>query len=170
MTRPVLVLGVGNVLMRDEGMGVHAVRLLERMEFPDGVDLLDGGTGGFQLLSVFDDYEHLVIIDAALDRDAPGTVRVRKPRFASDFPRVLSAHDIGLRDLIESASLLAPLPPMTLITLSVALDYSMGIELSATVTAALPEVIREVWRAIGEPLEYVARGVDDVPRGARSHT
>jgi len=151
MTRPVLVLGVGNVLMRDEGMGVHAVRRLERMEFPDGVDLLDGGTGGFSLLSVFDDYEHLVIIDAALDRDAPGTVRVRRPRFASDFPRVLSAHDIGLRDLIESATLLGPLPPITLITVSVALDQSMGIELSPTVEAALPEVIREVRRAIGVP-------------------
>ena len=151
MTRPVLVLGVGNILLRDEGVGVHAVRRLECMEVPDGVDLLDGGTGGFQLLSVFDDYEHLVIIDAVLDRDAPGTVRVRKPRFASDFPRVLSAHDIGLRDLIESASLLGPLPAMTLITVSVALDQSMGTELSPAVEAALPEVVGEVRRAIGLP-------------------
>ncbi|MHC4954106.1 MAG: HyaD/HybD family hydrogenase maturation endopeptidase [Planctomycetota bacterium] len=151
MTRRALILGVGNVLLHDEGVGVHAVRRLEGMERPDGVDLLDGGTGGFHLLSVFDDYEHLVIIDAALDRDAPGTVRVRQPRFASDFPRVLSAHDIGLRDLIESASVLGPLPRMTLITVSVAMDQTMGTDLSPAVEAALPEVIREALRAVETP-------------------
>jgi hydrogenase maturation protease len=161
VTRPVLVLGVGNVLLRDEGVGVHAVRLLEGTELPDGVELLDGGTGGFHLLSVFDDYEHLVIIDAALDRDLPGTVRVRKPRFASDFPRVLSAHDIGLRDLIESAALLGPLPSMTLITVSVAVDQCMGTDLSPAVEAALPKVVREVRRAVGageSPRKPLPRG------------
>ena len=71
-----------------------------------------------------------MIVDATIDGQPTGTITVTQPRFASDFPRVLSAHDIGLRDLIESATLLGPLPQMFLVTVSVAADQPMGTELS----------------------------------------
>ena len=130
--------------MGDEGVGVHAVRALERESLPAGVGLLDGGTGGFHLLSLFEEHRRMILIDATLDGAAPGTVRVLHPRFASDFPRSLSAHDIGLRDLIESAVLLGPLPTIDLVTVSIPLDNLMGVELSPAVAAAVPEVMKTV--------------------------
>ena len=64
-------------------------------------DLVDGGTGGFHLLGFFSDRPWIVLIDAAADGRPPGTVSLIRPRFASDFPRTLSAHDIGLKDLLR---------------------------------------------------------------------
>ncbi|HQZ15412.1 MAG TPA: hydrogenase maturation protease [Vicinamibacteria bacterium] len=139
-----LILGIGNLLMGDEGVGVHAVRALEGLTMPPGITVLDGGTGGFHLLELFDRHRHMILIDATLDDRAPGTVRVLRPKFASDFPRSLSAHDIGLRDLIESAALLGPLPTMDLITISIAKIQPMSIEMTPEVRDAIPQVIRTV--------------------------
>ena len=140
----ILILGIGNYLLGDEGIGVHAIRGLEKEDLPPSVRLVDGGTGGFHLLSFFSDYDPIVMIDATMDGAPPGTVRLLEPRFASDFPRALSAHDIGLRDLIEAAALLAPLPKIYLITVSIERHQEMCTELSPAVTRSLPGVIRTV--------------------------
>jgi len=136
----ILILGVGNVLMGDEGVGVHAVRLLEARPWPAHVSLLDGGTGGFHLLSHFDGCDILVMIDAALDGRPPGTVSVIEPRYASDFPKALSAHDIGLKDLVDSAAILEMLPKVLLVTISVAEVQPMQLSMSPEVEASLAEV------------------------------
>jgi hydrogenase maturation protease len=136
----ILILGVGNVLMGDEGAGVHAVRLLEREGGLPGATLVDGGTGGFHLLSYLSDYGPVVMIDATLDGRPPGTISVIEPRYASDFPRSLSAHDIGLRDLVESAALLGTLPKIYLVTVSVDTLQPMQTSLSPAVEGALPQV------------------------------
>ena len=139
-----LILGIGNLLMGDEGVGVHAVRALEGLVMPPGITVLDGGTGGFHLLGLFDKHRHMILIDATLDDGTPGTVRVLCPKFASDFPRSLSAHDIGLRDLVESAALLGPLPTIDLVTISIAKIQPMTIELTPEVRDAVPLVIQTV--------------------------
>ncbi len=82
----------------------------------------------------------MILIDAAMDARPPGTVSHLLPRFASDFPKSLSAHDIGLRDLIEAASILGPLPPIDLVTISIAALQSLSLDVSPPVQAALPEV------------------------------
>jgi len=90
----------------------------------------------------------VIIIDATMDQRLPGTVRVLEPKFASDFPKVLSAHDIGLKDLVESAALLGKLPKIYLITISVADIQNMEINLSESVKAALPMAQREVTKIL----------------------
>jgi hydrogenase maturation protease len=135
-----LVMGVGNVLMGDEGVGVHAARLLEEQQLPGMPTVLDGGTGGFHLLSLFEEYDPIILIDATMDGRPAGTVRSLQPKFASDFPRTLSAHDIGLRDLLETAGLLGTLPTMYLITISIDRIQSMCMDLSAPVAASLGQV------------------------------
>lgn len=149
MTRaPCLVLGIGNLLLSDEGVGIHVVRALESKRRPADVDLLDGGTGGFRLISCFQDYENIVIVDAMVGRQPPGTSTVTRPRFANDFPRVLSAHDLGLRDLIESAALLGKLPVMFLVAISVAAQQPLGTELSPPVRAAVDGAVAQVQRLV----------------------
>lgn len=145
-----LILGIGNVLLGDEGVGVEAVRLLEGCDLPDGVTLLDGGTGGFTLLEELGRHERVILIDACLDQESPGTVRVLRPRFAADFPRVLSSHDIGLRDLLETAALLGHTPVIDLVTVSIDADQDMGIGLSPAVEAALGPVLERVMSLLEE--------------------
>ena len=108
------------------------------------MSLLDGGTGGFHLLSHFNGCDVLILIDATLDGRPPGTVSVIEPRYASDFPRSLSAHDIGLKDLVESAALLDLLPRVLLVTVSVAGLQPMQMTLSPEVEASLPVVQAQV--------------------------
>lgn len=91
------------------------------------------------------------MIDAAADGRLPGTVSVLRPRFASDFPKSLSAHDIGLKDLVEAASLLGGLPEIALITVSVEKIQPMTLELSPAVEAALPEIERIVRALLEAP-------------------
>jgi len=142
-----LILGIGNVLMGDEGVGVHAAARLSRQAWPEGVTVIDGGTGGFHLLSLLQDYEPVVMIDATSDGRAPGTVGVLRPRFASDFPPSLSAHDIGLRDLVETTALLGHLPDLHLVTVSIDEISPMSLALSPAVAQSVPRVIDTV-RAI----------------------
>ena len=139
-----LVLGVGNLLLKDEGVGIHAIRALEKENLPSDVSLMDGGTGGLHLLSWLQDYERIIMIDATLDDNPPGTIRMIQPRYASDFPPLMSAHEIGLRDMIEAMCLVDNLPEIRLIVISAADISEVGIELSQEVQAALPEVIRLV--------------------------
>jgi hydrogenase maturation protease len=137
----VLVLGVGNVLLGDEGAGVHAVRSMEAEAWPSHVTILDGGTGGFHLLSLFEEFARIVLVDATMDGQPPGTVRLIRPRFASDYPRTLSAHDIGLKDLVESAALLGLTPEVVLVTISVTtLPEGLDADLSPEVAGALTRV------------------------------
>jgi hydrogenase maturation protease len=96
-----LVLGLGNVLMGDEGIGVHVVRALQQHALPAGVECLDGGTGGFALLGLLEDADRIVLVDAAADGNPVGTVTRTTPRFSRDYPPTLTAHDIGVKDLLD---------------------------------------------------------------------
>ena len=142
--KKILVLGIGNVIMGDEGVGVHVIKELEKETLPYNVELLDGGTGGFHLMSYFQEYENIIMIDATMNSKPAGTISVIEPKFASDFPKSLSAHDIGLRDLIESVSLLGKMPKIYLITVTIDKIQSMEMELSQKIREAIPRVIAKI--------------------------
>jgi len=129
----ILVLGIGNFLLGDEGIGVHMIQYLEKKELPANVTLLDGGTGGFHLLSHLEKFPHIILIDATIDEKPVGSIEVLKPVFASDFPASLSAHEIGLKDLIETLYLLDKQPDITLVAISVKDIQPMSVELSGPV-------------------------------------
>lgn len=96
-----LVLGLGNVLMGDEGIGVYVVRALEAHTLPPGVECLDGGTGGFTLLEPLEQAGRIILIDAANDGHPVGTVTRTTPRFTRDYPPTITAHDVGMKDLLD---------------------------------------------------------------------
>jgi hydrogenase maturation protease len=136
-----LILGIGNLLMGDEGVGIAAIRRLEDNGFEEQAELVDGGTSGFHLLGLFRDRRRIILIDAAADNKPVGTVSHIRPRYARDFPPTLTAHDIGLKDLLESAALLGDLPEVDLITVSIGeLGGSLSMEISPVVADALGQV------------------------------
>lgn len=141
-------MGVGNILLGDEGIGVHSIDYLKGRELPEGVDLLDGGTGGFHLLSLVNDYKKMVIIDAADDDFEHGTVRVIKPKFSSDFPKALTTHDIGLKDLIETAMAIDQLPEIYLVVVSINPDQPVRMSASDEIKKSLPDIYKAVCSSI----------------------
>jgi hydrogenase maturation protease len=148
--RDVLVLGIGNLLLGDEGVGVHAVRQLEREPLPPGVQVLDGGTGGLHLLSCLTDHPALVVVDATLDGKPVGSVSRLYPRYAADYPRTLVAHDIGFKDLLDAAQALLACPRVALVTVSIGSADAISLELTPPVAAALPRAIAAVREALDE--------------------
>ncbi len=154
VTTKTLVVGVGNYLMGDEGIGVHFIQHLEKykMKF-DQTDILDGGTGGFNLMGTLDAYDTIIFIDATMDGKPPGSISLIKPRFASDFPNALSAHDFGLKDMVESMYLLGNAPEMYLFTISINEIKPMHISLSKEVNSAIPILVDRVEQLISDLLE-----------------
>jgi hydrogenase maturation protease len=143
LKKNILVLGIGNILLNDEGVGIHLVNRLEKDQF-SGADLMDGGTGGFHLLGFIQSYKYIIIADASLDTFPAGHVRILHPKFAKDFPRQLSAHEIGLKDLLDAAFLLGNLPDIYLVAISIKDFQQMGMELTPEIEKALPFAIDKV--------------------------
>jgi hydrogenase maturation protease len=139
-----LVMGVGNYLMGDEGVGVHIAQAMEKMSLPSYLAALDGGTGGFFLMSYFDEYPHIIFVDATMDGKAAGTVSLTEPKFASDFPNALSVHDVGLKDMIETLYFLGNVPKLYLITISIDEILPMHVGLSREVEKSIPIVVDEI--------------------------
>jgi len=143
-TAGVLILGIGNVLMGDEGVGVHVVERLQEATLPDGVECLDGGTGSFLLLEPMQQAKRVILIDATVDGAPAGTVRRLRPRFSKEYPRTLTAHDIGLKDLLDAFYLLGQPDDVTLFAVSIDPLQDLSVELSPEVSAILPEVAQAI--------------------------
>jgi hydrogenase maturation protease len=134
----VLILGIGNLLMGDEGVGIHIVRHIEKNYNLENVDIIDGGTGGFHLMEYFQTYNPVVLIDATIDGNAPGTINFLKPKFSSDYPKTLTAHDIGLKDLLDALYLLKAQPEIWLFTISISNMDTVTMELTNEIKEVIP--------------------------------
>lgn len=139
-----LVLGLGNVIMGDEGVGVHVVRALERHKLPAGVECLDGGTGGFILLEPIESADRILLIDAAADGNPPGTVTRTTPRFARDYPPTLTAHDIGVKDLLDAFYMQSGSREVVLYAISIDPKQPISMELSAVGARAAGEAEEKI--------------------------
>lgn len=140
----ILVMGIGNYLMGDEGLGVHLAQRLSTISIPSNVDVVDGGTGGFHLLGYFETYRKIILVDATLDGRPAGTIRLIRPKFASDFPANMSTHDIGLKDMVSSLQLMGRSPDIHLFVISIETIQQQGIELTKEVEKVMPELMQRV--------------------------
>jgi hydrogenase maturation protease len=131
-----LVMGLGNLLMGDEGVGVHVVRALEARTLPEGIECLDGGTGGFTLLGALESADRIVLIDAAADGNPPGTVTRTTPRFSRDYPPTLTAHDIGVKDLLDAFYIRVGEREIVLYAITIDPQQPISTQLSAPIARA----------------------------------
>ena len=142
-----MIVGVGNVLLKDEGIGVHVVRALQEMSLasPGGeVEVVDGGTSPSALDSA-EGANKLIIVDAARGGREPGTVY----RFAADGvlgePKLLtSLHDLGLLDSLRMMESAGRAPGETVIIGVEPAEVDWGLELTPTLAGKLPDVVRLV--------------------------
>jgi len=140
----ILILGIGNYLMGDEGVGVHTVQALSKVKLPDNVDIMDGGTGSFDLMPILSQYPLVIFVDATMDNKPAGTIDVLYPKFAADFPTVLSAHDVGLKDMIDALEFQNQLPKIILVTVSIKEMIPMTISLTTNVENSIHNVTNKI--------------------------
>lgn len=153
----ILVLGIGNVLLTDEGIGVRALKELERkFSFPANVELLDGGTAGIELLRHIRNRDYLIILDAMKCGQKPGTVvRVEGDDVPAAFRTRISPHQLGLSDLLAAAMLTDELPKNLVLFGVEPESIDIGLELTETVEANLEKLLDAVTdelRATGSTL------------------
>ena len=143
------VLGIGNIVLRDEGFGVRVAEYLtEHYTFPQDVQVLDGGTLGMELLRFIDGTKRLLLLDAVRGEKAPGeTYRLAGDAVAAHFQDKLSAHEIGIQDILTLLSLTGKPVPDVVVLGAEPVDLSAGMELSPALSALVPEMAR---RAVEE--------------------
>ena len=150
-SRRVAVLGVGNILLRDEGVGVHVVRALKERGVPDDVNVVDAGTAALDALAVLGKVDKLVVIDAVKATGPAGAVYRFSP---DDVTREqqsppMSLHDIGLLDTFAMADQIGLRPGSTVVFGVVPAEVGWGLELSPVVAARVPELVDRVVEEIG---------------------
>jgi len=154
----ILVLGLGNILLTDEGVGVHVVEsLLERYIVPDGVDVVDGGTSGMDMLDMMTDRDHIVIVDAVRTGAPPATVvRLAEDEVPAFFRTKISPHQLGLSDVLATLTIMDKEPGGITLIGVVPVDMGTALALSPAITEKVPEMVDLVvaeLAALGAPPE-----------------
>jgi hydrogenase maturation protease len=143
MSSPLLILGLGNVLLRDDGVGSAAVAaLVDRYETPNRVSVLDGGTLGLALLPYLEDASSVILVDAVRADAPPGTlVRLAGDDVGPAVATRLSPHQIGVADLLDGAHWRDRYPSRVLLLGIVPESLDLEVGLSPCVATALPRLV-----------------------------
>lgn len=163
----VLVLGVGNILLADEGVGVRVVEVLsERYRLPPSVEVVDGGTSGMDLLDIIAGHDHVIIVDAVKGGHPPGTVvRLAGDQVPAFFRTRISPHQLGLSDVLAALAILDTSPRgVTIIGIepkSLELSLELSPEIGAMMDALVERVVEELV-ALGCPPHPRLPGAADV--------
>ena len=149
-----LILGIGNVLLRDEGAGIHAIRMLaEQVAHRDDIELMDGGTLSFTLAGAIEDAEQLIVIDAAQYDGEPGTTKVFIGEQMDAFVggnRKRSVHEVSLIDLLMIARLAGQLPQQRALIGIQPRDIDWGETPTPPVAAAIQEACDQALQLVKE--------------------
>jgi len=146
----VLVLGIGNLVMSDDGVGVKVIQHLQReYRFAENVEIMDGGTLGLDLLPMLEGIDHLIVVDAVETGRKPGTcVRLAGEELPIALETKVSAHQMGLKDLLSVARLLGHSPgEMVLIGVqpgSIVMDTELTPDVAAVLHVLVDKVMDEL--------------------------
>ncbi|GJQ60076.1 MAG: hydrogenase maturation protease [Candidatus Scalindua sp. AMX11] len=145
----IVIIGIGNVLLMDEGIGIHVVDELEKHKFPQNVTLYDGGTGGFKLIDLMDGANTVFFIDAVETGKPPGTIitfksgdvrtNYRKKRY--------SLHDTDLLEVIKMVELLEFSPDIVIVGVQPK-TINYGTTLSQELKDSIPDIINTVLKSV----------------------
>ena len=151
-----MILGVGNLLLRDEGVGVHVATNLQEYPLPDNIEVIEGGTDGFKLFHLIMEADRLIVVDCVKGGDEPASIY----RFDIDdfdhFPDLYktSVHQISITEVINLSGTMRTPPRTTIIGVEPD-EISMSMELSPKVQAKLPKVLEIVLETAGlDPEDY----------------
>ncbi|MEM1658774.1 MAG: hydrogenase maturation protease [Candidatus Jordarchaeales archaeon] len=150
--RKIFVIGVGNYLLGDEGVGIHVVNKLREVTLPSCVEVVDGGVGGLFLLEFFEKAEKVILIDAVLGGGKPGDVYVLRAKELeeSGVKSLTSSHDVDIQMLVKVAREMEVLPELFLVGVEPKNYREIGINLSREVEEAMPKVIEIILKLVND--------------------
>ena len=143
--KKITVLGIGNILLTDEGVGIHILnKLLNEYQFPPEVKLLDGGNLGMGLLTFIEGSDKLLIIDAISGEGEPGTIY----EFAGDkvlayFRNKISAHELGIQEILATLEVIGKPITETVVVGVQPLSFEIGLELTPTVSSKVDSIVEK---------------------------
>lgn len=145
----IMVMGVGNILLSDEGLGVRFLDELSKKSLSENVELLEGGTAGLELVHLIQDVDFLIIVDAVNAKTEPGSLFRFKPGDIQIFPEEyeVSFHQIGIVEVLAMANVLGQ-APQTLIFGVQPKSIEWGMEISPEIQALFPRLVELVLQEI----------------------
>ena len=146
-------MGVGNMLMRDDGVGVHVVRALRQTKPPPGVEVIDAGTSALDTIQLLRNVDRLIVIDAVKGGGEPGTLyRLSLEDISETRLQHMSLHQLTLLEALDMARLTGDCPEVVVIVGVEPKDISVGMQLSTVIEEKIPQVISVVTELLSEPL------------------
>lgn len=147
--KPILILGIGNILLKDEGVGVHTAKRMMEMDLPPDVEVMDGGTMGMNLLYYIEGRKKVIVIDTVLVGDPPGTIyRFTDESLAHNKPALRTAHGVDFTDVIKTAEFLGTKPEEIVFIGIQPESLDEGIEMTPTIEKRVPTLIKMVMREL----------------------
>ena len=146
----VTILGIGNVILRDEGFGVRVAEYLDKhYEFPDTVQIVDGGTLGIELTQYVTGTEKLLVIDSINGGAEPGTTfRFHNDDVMEHFQDKLSAHEVGIQDVLGLLTVTGHKIPDVVVIGAQPYDVEAGVELSDGMMKLLPQMVEQALKEL----------------------
>lgn len=136
------VIGIGNILLRDDGIGIHSINELQKETLKDDIDLIDGGTSTFDLLGYFLDNEKIIVVDSLKGGHEAGTIyRITPEELGSYIKANSSLHDVQVLDILKQAELMGAKPEVIIIGVEPC-EIFYDMELSAVLKNEIPNIIR----------------------------
>ena len=147
----IVIIGIGNVLLMDEGIGVHTINELEKYDLPRNVEIYDGGTGGFKLIDLMHGASMVIFIDAVETGKVPGTVTIFKSEDVHSVyhKKKYSLHDTDLLEVIKMTEVLDNRSEIEIVGIQPK-TINYGTTLSQELTDSMPNIINTVLRRIEE--------------------
>ena len=148
--KPILILGIGNILLKDEGIGVHVANMLKDMALPPDAEVMDGGTMGIDLLFYIEGRKKVIVVDTVKAGEPPGTMyrfTDKDLSFKKEFLR--TAHGIDFSDVVRTAQNLGTKPDEVVFIGIEPEDMEEGLELSPLIRSRIPNLIELVMKELG---------------------
>jgi hydrogenase maturation protease len=151
MNSKIVVIGIGNLLLMDEGIGVHTINELETHDLPKSIEIYDGGTGGFKLIDLMHGAARVIFIDAVETGKAPGSVTIFRAEDVHSIynKKKYSLHDTDLMEIIKMAEMLGN-PPMIEIVGIQPKTINYGTTLSKELAGSMSNIVNSVLKRIEE--------------------
>jgi hydrogenase maturation protease len=149
----IVILGVGNLLLSDEGVGVHVANELMKIDLPPDVSVVEGGTDGFRLLNVITEADRLIVIDLVKGGAGPGSIYRFNINEVRNCPPgfMTSVYQIGILEVINLSELVGKKPYTTVIGVEPK-SLAMSMELSPEIKAKIPRIIELVLDELKAPV------------------
>jgi len=144
-----VILGIGNILLQDDGVGVHVIKQLENEKLPSTIELVDGGTSTLDTLGLFLDYKKVIVVDCLRAGLEPGTIYKIKPEDIKNYKKEnLSIHDVQILDVVRMANMMNKYPEVIVFGIEPE-KIAVDLEMTQIMISKIPDIIHNIKKELG---------------------